>query len=215
VLAGGAISAQSPGWSAYRDVRGRFSFEYPAAFGAAGPGTNDGFEDRVAAVRFANLRGLGGEVALTRGRVVLDIQALGGLYDPIALEVFPDAMRRQVVGVLAPVTAENICQQLAAPDHLGAATGLTPAVRDAAGRLDRMRHVDPRVVRCEVRDRVVVFHKEATFETPAAAVRQHLFGALRFLDPPYSAVQFLRGLTTPPSTEDLEAAVRIVRSFSP
>jgi hypothetical protein len=88
-------------------------------------------------------------------------------------------------------------------------------VRDAAERLDRTRHVDPRVARCEVRDRVVLFDKEATFETPAAATRQHVFGALRFLDPPYSAVQFVRGLTTPPSTEDLETAVRIVRSFTP
>ena len=100
VLAGVAVLTQSPGWSTYRDARGRFSFEHPAAFGAAGPVTNDGFEDWVAAVRFASLRGLGGEVALTRGRVVLDIQALGGLYDPIALEVFPDAMRRQVVALI-------------------------------------------------------------------------------------------------------------------
>jgi len=214
-LAGGAISAQSPDWSVYRDARGRFSFEYPVAFGAPGRGTNDGFEDRVAAVRFPNLRELGGEVALTRGRIVLDIQALGGLYDPIALEVFPEAMRRQVVALIPPVTAENICQQLAAPDHLGAAPDLTPAVRDIAGRLDRVRHVDPRVVRCDVKDRVVVFHKEATFETPAAVVRQHLFGAVRFLDPPFSAVQFVRGMNMPPSTEDLDTAARIVRSFTP
>ena len=215
VLSSVSPGAQAPGWATYRDAQGRFSFDYPQQFGAPGRGTNDGFEDRVAAVRFANLRGLGGEVALTRGRVVLDIEALGGLYDPIALEIFPDPLRRQVVGVLAPVTAGSFCRLLAAPDHLGGANGLGPAVLDGARRIDRMRNVEPRVVRCDVQAGVAVFHKEATFETPAAAVRQHLFGALRFLDPPYSAVQFVRGLTTPPSAEDLETAAGIVRSFTP
>src|SRR5688500_14536004 len=91
-LSGISPGAQAQGWSTYRDAQGRFSFDYPQQFGPPGRGTNDGSEDRVAAVRFTGLAGLGGEAALTRGRVVMDVQALGGLYDPITFELFPDAM---------------------------------------------------------------------------------------------------------------------------
>jgi hypothetical protein len=80
--------------------------------------------------------------------------------------------------------------------------------------VDRMRHVDPRVVRCDVQDGVVVFHEEVTFETPAASARQHLFGAVRFLAPPYSAVQFVRGMPSAPSSADLDTASRMLRSFN-
>ena len=124
--------AQAPGWTTYRDAQGRFSFDYPQQFGTPGRGTNDGFEDRVAAVRFSGLAGLGGEAALTRGRVVMDVQALGGLYDPITFEAFPDAMRRQILAVLPPVTPQSACQLLAVADHVPADRGL-PAERAGSG----------------------------------------------------------------------------------
>ena len=65
----------------------QFEFSYPAAFGTVSAGTNDGFEDRVAALRFSGLRGV--EAALTGGFPLVDRQAVGGLYDSITLEIFP------------------------------------------------------------------------------------------------------------------------------
>jgi hypothetical protein len=206
--------AQAPGWTTYRDAQGRFSFDYPQQFGTPDRGTNDGFADRVAAVRFSGLAGLGGEAVLTRGRVVMDVQALGGLYDPIALEIFPDAMRRQVVAVLPPVTPQSACQLLAAADHVPADRGLAANVLEAARRVDRMRNVAPRVVRCDVKDGVLAFHKETTFESGFPAVRQHIFGALRFLTAQGDAFQIIRVLATPPAAADLETLERLVRSYS-
>jgi hypothetical protein len=205
----------APDWVTYRDPQGRFTFDYPASFGAPSRGTNDGFEDRVAAIRFSGLPGLGGEAAVTRGRVVLDVQALGGLYDPIALEVFPDAMRRQVVAELAPVTPESACRLLAAADHVPGDRGLPANVVEAARRVDRMRNVSPRVVRCEVRDGVLIFHKEATFESSLPPARQHIFGAVRFLAPQGDAFQLIRVLPAAPPAAELETLERVVRSYSP
>src|SRR5688572_14178572 len=84
VTAIAGAAAQDAGWMTYRDPQGRFTFQYPPSFGTPGRGTDDGFGDRVAAVRFSNLMGPGGEAVLTTGPIVVDIQALGGLYDPIA-----------------------------------------------------------------------------------------------------------------------------------
>src|SRR5262245_7245814 len=90
------------------DPARRFRFSYPASFGEPSTGTNDGFGDRVAAIRFSVfLSGIGGEAALTRGFPVIDLQAARGLYDAIALEVFPVGLRRQIVGALQPLTVTN------------------------------------------------------------------------------------------------------------
>jgi hypothetical protein len=207
--------AQAPGWTTYRDAQGRFSFDYPQQFGTPGRGTNDGSTDRVAAVRFSGLAGLGGEAALTRGRVVMDVEALGGLYDPITFEAFPDAMRRQILAVLPSVTPQSACQLLAVADHVSADRGLPANVLEVARRIDRMRNVAPRLVRCDVMDGVLVFHKETTFESGLPPVRQHIFGALRFLTPQGDAFQIIRVLATAPSAADLETLERVVRSYSP
>jgi hypothetical protein len=134
---------QSPGLATYRDPQGRFTFEYPVSFGTPGRGTDDGFRERVAAVRFSNLTGLGGEAVLTTGPIVVDVQALGGLYDPIALQVFPDAIKAQVVAARPAVTRAGFCRLLGAADHLGAAASLPERVREAARNVDRMRNIDP------------------------------------------------------------------------
>jgi len=202
-----------PGWATYRDPQGRFSFRYPEAFGTPGPGTNDGFGDRVAAIRFPDLRGLGGEAVLTKGPVLVDVQALGGLYDSIALEVVPDAVRAEIEKGRPVVTSATFCQLLGDADHVGAAPGLPPALAEAARRLDRMRNVDPTVIHCEVQDRVAVFHKEAMFEDGTTSTRQHIFGAVRFLDPPYSAFHIVRARPTAPTPADIEVLERIVRTL--
>jgi len=203
-----------PGWATYADPRGRFTFRYPEAFGTPGPGTNDAFGDRVAAIRFSALHGLGGEAVLTRGPLLLDVQALGGLYDSIALEVIPEAARAEIEKGRPVVTSATFCQLLGAPDHVGAAPALPPELAEAARRLDRMRNVDPAVVRCDVRDRVAVFHKEATFESGTTSARQHIVGAVRFLDPPWSGFHIVRALPTAPTAADIDTLERIVRTFT-
>jgi hypothetical protein len=76
--------AQAEPQREYADPARRFRFFSPASFGEPSPGTNDGFGDRVAAIRFSVFSsGIGGEAALTRGSPVIDLQAAGGLYDAI------------------------------------------------------------------------------------------------------------------------------------
>ena len=159
VTAIAGAAPQNPGVATYRDPQGRFTFEYPVSFGTPGRGTDDGFGDRVAAVRFSNLTGLGGEAVLTTGPIAVDVQALGGLYDPIALQVFPDAIKAQVVSARPAVTRAGFCQLLGAADHLGAAGGLPERVREAARNVDRMRNIDPRVGRCQMAGNTVTFYK--------------------------------------------------------
>ena len=209
----GAHGAQPARWRTYADPQSRFTFEFPEDLGTPGPGTNDGFGDRVAAVRFSGLTGLGGEAVLTRGPVVLDIQALGGLYDPIALEAVPDAMRRQIEASRPAVTPASLCSLLGEADHLSGATALTEPVRTAARQLDRMRNLDPRIIRCDVDGAVITFHKEATFESGTVTARQHIFGAIRFLPAPHSAFHIVRATNTRPSAEELDRLTRMVRSF--
>lgn len=214
VTAIAGAAPQNPVLATYRDPQGRFTFEYPVSFGTPGRGTDDGFRERVAAVRFSNLMGLGGEAALTTGPIVVDLQALGGLYDPIALQVFPDAIKTQVVAARPAVTRANFCQVLGAADHLGAAAGLAERVREAARNVDRMRNIDPRVVRCQMAGDTVTFHKEATFTSGRASARQHIFGALRFLDGPFSAFHIVRATLAAPTDGELDQLARIVRSFN-
>lgn len=202
------------GWTTYRDPDGRFTFQFPASFGATSRGTNSGFADRVAAVRFSELMGLGGEAALIKGPVVVDIQALGGLYDAIALEILPEAALATVRAARPDVTHDNFCDLLGAADHLRPGATLPASLRDAARRLDRMRNVDPRVVRCTVAGDVITFHKEATFEAGGSSARQHVFGAIRFLSGPFSAFQMIRGDVSAPSAADVDALTRVVQSFS-
>jgi hypothetical protein len=208
----GMTAAQD--WPTYRDARGRFEFRYSPDYGTPRRGTDDGFGDRVAAMRFSGLTGLGGEAAVTKGRVVLDLQAAGGLYDEISLQVFPDAIRGRIEAILPPITLENICAILGQQDHLPAGAGLDPKVAEAARSVDRVRNVDPKVVQCRRSGSVVTFHKEATFISGAARARQHLYGAVRFLAPPYSSFQFVRGALEPPAGGALEAITRMVESFT-
>ena len=184
----------------YADRARQFRFAYPASFGDPSPGTNDGFGDRVAAIRFSVFSsGIGGEAALTRGVPVIDLQAAGGLYDAIALEVFPEAIRRQIVGALPPLSATNFCDQIAVEQHLDPKASvlatLTAQQRSAIASVDRMRNVNPRVLRCIVEGSTVTFDKEAAFAP--GGPRQHVYGAVRFLEAPYSTFQIVRAGPAP------------------
>ncbi len=185
----------------YSDPAGRFAFSYPAAFGATSPGTNDGFEDRVAAVRFAAFPArYGGEAVLTRGFPLVDLQAVGGLYDGLTLEIFPAPLRTRVVSQLPRLTAATFCAALGAGRHvepnLRVFDALTPAQRQTIGRVDAMRNVNATVVDCRRDGDTVTFDKETSFD--AGAPRQHIFGAVRFLPEPWSTFQLIAG-GAPPS----------------
>ncbi|NOT26759.1 MAG: hypothetical protein HOP16_11720 [Acidobacteria bacterium] len=218
VTAAMLLLAQGDGQRDYVDPARRFRFSYPASFGAPSTGTNDGFEDRVAAVRFATFSssGIGGEAALTRGFPLIDLEAVGGLYDAIALEIFPAALRRQIVSALVPLTPTNFCGLLAQERHLdpasSALTGLTAQQRAAVASVDHMRHVGPRVVRCVVDGDTVTFDKEAGLQP--GGPRQHVYGAVRFLGAPYSTFQIVRAGSAP-DDEALNQMTAVVRSWSP
>ena len=217
-MASGAVTAriaQDAAVRTYTDPQGRFRFEYPASFGAPQRGTKDGFGDRLAAVRFSGLSGLGGEAALTRGPLVLDMQALGGLYDPIALEVFPEPLHSRIATLRMRLGIDTVCAALGAPDHLAGAISMSADVLAQVVAVDRMRNVSPRVVRCEVTGDRVVFHKEATFEAGAVSARQHIFGAVRFLmGGEATAFAIVRVLPSAPSAADLAQLGALVASFS-
>ncbi len=212
-LAAASHAQTAPGWRMYDDPQKRFSFSYPESFGTPAQGTDSGFGNRVAALRFTALTGLGGEAALTSGFIDVDIQAVGGLYDAIARSVLPDADARALVSALPPLTPSNFCAQLGAASRLQGLT-VPPRLLPVVKMLDASRNVNPVVRRCDVSNGVAVFHKETTFESGRVSARQHLFGAVRFLAAPYSSFQFVRGLNTPPSAADLQTAERLVRSFT-
>jgi hypothetical protein len=210
------IVMQAPQADVYRDPAGRFTFSYPAAFGTTSAGTNNGFEDRVAAVRFSSFPAMfGGEAVLTRGFPLLDLQAAGGLYDSLTLEIFPDALRAIVVAQLSRLTAANLCDALAATTHLDPAApalaSLTPDQRTAIGGTDRLRNTSPTLIQCRTAGSVVVFDKERAFAPGYPA--QHVYGAVRFLNGPYSTFQLIAGGVAP-GQATLDAIVAVVQSFN-
>lgn len=194
------LSVQAETEREYRDPAGRFRFSYPTEFGLPSPGTDNGFGDRLAAIRFAVFStGIGGEAALTRGFPVVDIQAVGGLYDAITLQVFPDALRRVIVEALVPLSAANFCREIAQEQHLdlraASLATLTVEQRTMIAATDRIRNVSPRVLQCVVDGTTVTFDKDVGFAP--GGPRQHVYGAVRFLDGPYSTFQVVRAGPAP------------------
>jgi len=96
-----AALLQQASTAVYRDPGNRFTFSYPSAYGSIGPGTADGLLDRVASFRFdAFPARFGGEPVVTKGFPLIDLQAVGGLYDSLTLEIFPEPLRTRVVSQL-------------------------------------------------------------------------------------------------------------------
>ena len=207
----------------FQDARKRFAFTYPSSFGATSPGTNDGFEDRVSAVRFATFSAgvhdkeiiLGGEAVLTAGFPLVDLQAAGGLYDPITLEIFPAAMRGLILKSLPRLTPANFCDAIKREQHLDpsapALASINAQQRGAIPNVDRMGNAAPEVVACDVSGNTVSFHKKNSF-LPGYAPR-HIYGAIQFLPPPYSSFQLIRGGAGEPAKALLQQMEAIVKSW--
>jgi len=219
------VAAQTPLDRQYVDPRGRFQFSYPASFGAISPGTDDGFDNRVAALRFENFSSgmsrsggrptLGGEAVLTRGFPLIDIQAAGGLYDAITLQIFPDAMRAAIIAALPPLQAATFCAAIGREQHLDpnspALQSLTPPQRSTVAQVDTMRHANPRVLQCAADGDTVTFDEEVGAEGGA---RLRVYGAVRFLTGEYSTFQLVRGGSAPDPAVLLTIA-SVVKSWSP
>ena len=214
--AAAATLLQSGSTLPYRDAAGRFSFSYPTAFGAPSAGTNDGFMDRVAAIRFSAFPAqFGGEAVLTRGFPLVDLQAVGGLYDSVTLEIFPDHLRAVVVGQLPRLTSANFCAALSQSRHvdpdLPAFRAFTPPQKQAIGQTDVMRNVNPRVVECRRVGDMVSFDKERAFQPGYPT--QHVYGAVRFVGEPFSTFQLIAGGASPDRA--LRSAIEdVVSSFA-
>jgi hypothetical protein len=83
--------------------------------------------------------------------------------------------------------------------------------RAAIRRVDQIRSIRPVVVRCELRDGVIAFDRETSFQE--GAPRQHIFGAIRFLDGPTSSVQLVAGAPVPRAGV-IDEIVALVRSVA-
>ncbi len=206
----------------YQDPQNRFVFNYPPDFGALSPGTNDGFGDRVAAIRFARFSAgvqngtlvFGGEAVLTRGFPLLDLQAAGGLYDAITLEIFPQPLRAIILRSLPRLALNNFCTEIARATHVDplapAFASFSASQRQALQNVDRMGNGAPTVSLCEAVGDTIRFHKEVAFVEGGA--RQHVYAAVRFLPEPYSTFQVIRGGSDPPPAL-LEKMTALVQSW--
>lgn len=225
-LALAAPGVHAEGTLTHQDPAGRFSFEYPQNFGAVSPGTNNGFGGRVAALRFSDFSSglrqgtlvLGGEAVVTRGPVQVDLQALGGLYDPFAAEVLPAPLKALLKTHLPPLGAANFCPQLAREDHVDWRhpdfAALSPAQITAAQALDRLRNEAPDVVECrELENGLIVFHKRVIARFGAASSPQHVYGVVHFFDTGISSFQIVRAGSEAPGRDLLMSMEAIARSF--
>lgn len=215
--------AQSGGRLLYEDPQNRFTFQYPADFGTPSPGTNNGYGDRVAAIRFARFSAgvqngelmWGGEAALTHGFPLLDLRAAGGLYDEITLEIFPQPLRNLILKTLEPLAPSNFCAAIARERHVDPASAafvsLTSRQREALGNVDQMGNINPKIVHCELRGDTIRFDKEVAFQ--AGGPRNHVYGAVRFLREPYSTFQLIHGTPKSPSAALLDQITEVVKSW--
>jgi hypothetical protein len=199
----------------YRDPGNRFTFSYPSAYGTIRPGTADGLLDRVASFRFEAFPArFGGEPVVTKGFPLIDLQAVGGLYDSLTLEIFPEPLRTRVVSQLLPLTLANFCAALGASRHLDPAlpafASLRPQEREAIAGTDVMRNASPRVVSCRAQGDMITFDKERAFQ-PGAPL-QHVYGTVRFLTGAYSTFQLIAG-GDPPNPATATAIESLVASF--
>lgn len=212
-------------WLKYTDQQNRFSFSYPPTFGTPSQGTNDGFGDRMAAIRFSDFSSgvqkgktvLGGEVALTKNLVVLDVQALGGLYDSITLEAFSDTLRNDIMANLPTLTTVNICGELAKEQHIDlnkpVFAALSQQQKGSIVNIDKTRNINPKVIHCEVIENTVTFHKEVTVEFGRFKNQQNIYGAIRFLKSPWASFQIIKATAEKPSQEELETITLVVNSL--
>jgi hypothetical protein len=216
VLTLAAVPASGLQTTEYRDPESRFVFAYPPAFGATSVGTDNGFANRVAAIRFSifSVQGIGGEAVLGKGPPSLDLQAAGGLYHDIASGTMLAPMVKAVAAVLPRLTLANLCQQVAREQHVDptapAFAALPENQRLSVGMMDRLGNLAPKVYRCDAVGDTIVFDKDAAM-SPGGG-RRRVYGAVRFLSGRYSMFEIVRAGGTP-SGDLLDQILLTVQSF--
>ena len=215
--------AQPGSLRTYQDPQKRFQFTYPAEFGTPSPGTDSGFRNRTAAIRFSEFSAgvhagriiLGGEAVLTSGAPQLDLQAAGGLYDAITLQIFPEPATKVIRAALPVLTSDTFCEALGRDRHLDPAdqrlTSLTAQQKAAVVSVDRMGNFNASVLRCEAMGGTLTFEKAAALD--AAGPSRYIYGAIRFLPAPYSSFQLIRGSADDPGDALIEQITAVVRSL--
>src|SRR5262245_22921236 len=189
-------SASRAQQTSYRDPGGRFVFTYPQSFGDTTVGTDNGFGNRVAAIRFSRFstQGIGGEAVLGQGPPSLDVQAAGGLYDDIASGTLPAPALKVIAASLPRLTIASFCEQIGHEQHVDvkapAFASLAENLRVGIDTLDRLGNIAPAVRRCSVDGDTVTFDKEAG-AAPGGA-RRRTYGAVRFLSGRYSMFAIIR-----------------------
>jgi hypothetical protein len=219
-----ALAQSQPGsLRTYQDPQNRFQFAYPAEFGTPTPGTDNGFGNREAALRFSEFSAgahagrvlLGGEAVLTKGAPQFDLQAAGGLYDAITLQIFPAPVAGVIRNALPVLTPLTLCDAIGRERHLDTADQrlrILPAQQRAAiASVDRMGNINPKVLRCDVVGDTVTFVKEAAFD-PAGPPR-FIYGAIRFLPAPYSSFQLIRRSGVAPGGPLMQQITAVVNSW--
>jgi hypothetical protein len=220
---GVAAQAQPGTLRTYQDPQKRFQFTYPAGFGTPSPGTDNGFRDRTAAIRFSEFSAgvhaqriiLGGEAVLTSGAPQLDLQAAGGLYDAITFQVFPEPIAKVIRTVLPVLTPDTFCEALGRERHLNPAdqrlTSLTAQQKAAVVSVDRMGNFNASVLRCESMGGTLTFEKAAAFD--AVGPSRYIYGAIRFLPAPYSSFQLIRGSGDEPGEALIQQIAAVANSW--
>jgi hypothetical protein len=224
------LKAQN-GWETYRDLQNRFRFSYPAGFGT--PRSDNRMDmpdsDLGETIFFPNFsyglrhgkQVLEGNLVIRSGRVWVNAQALGGLYDPTSvgalIDAFPTVLQEKLRKQASNLTTVNFCNELSKEVHISindsSLSNLTLQQKKAITQLDRMRNLEPKVISCKVLGDTVIFHKKIIAKFGQFSNPQHIYGAISFRKGVYSSVQFIRITTDPPNDKLLDTMAEVVRSF--
>ncbi len=219
------------GWETYRDLENRFRFSYPTGFGT--PRKDNRMDmpdsDTGETIFFPNFsygirngkQVLEGNLVIRSGRVWVNAQALGGLYDPISvgalIDTFPAVFQEKLLKQAASLTITNFCNELSKDEHISindtSLSNMTLQQKKAITQLDRMRNLEPKIISCRVLDNIVTFHKKVVAKFGQFSNPQHIYGAISFRNGVFSSVQFIRITTNPPNDKLLDAMAEVVRSF--
>lgn len=218
-------SVAFPQQRTYQDPEDRFQFDYPASFGRAVRGADDGFRDRVAVIRFSEFSSgfrdkrivLGGEAVLTSGLPLLELQAAGGLYNALTLQIFPENVSTVVRSAAPVLSAASFCEIVGRERHIHSTDlglrSLTDQQINAVLQVDPIGNLEPAVERCRVDGDTVTFDKKSM--TVPGGPRRHIHGAVRFLASPYSTFQLIRGTGDAPAPDVLDQITALVKSWRP
>lgn len=218
-------------WKVYQDLQNRFMFSYPTEFGI--PRNDNRMDmpegDTGETIFFPNFsygirqgkQILEGNLVIRTGRVWVNAQALGGLYDPTSvgalIDAFPTALQEKLRNQVASLTIADFCNELPKEEHISindpSLSNMTIQQKKAITQLDQMRNLEPKVISCKVLGNIVIFHKKIVAKFGQFSNPQHIYGAISFRKGVFSSVLLIRITTDPPQDKLLDTMAEVVRSF--